>query len=161
MALTRHKLRSADAASIPLACEVCRERQVASLVVNFIFACDSCAKRIATALWLPRMKRIIFGVSRPVSWRISCRIAFSPSCSAHFRLRSSVRRKGRPDTEGEGDRVAWNIWSDRNVTAVVDVEIRWSAGWREPPRRHYSVRHCSGRRHDSDPDSCIPSHLAS
>src|SRR5271170_1301456 len=39
------------------------------------------------------------------------------------------------------------------VTAVVDVEIRLSARWRALPRRHCSVSHYAGRRHDSDPDS--------
>ncbi len=51
MALTRHKSRGVDTASIPVVCEVWRERPVTRLVVNFIFACDRCVKRISTALW--------------------------------------------------------------------------------------------------------------
>ena len=48
-AVARHKLRRVNAASIPLACEVCHEGPVTTLVADFIFACDSCARRIATA----------------------------------------------------------------------------------------------------------------
>ena len=61
MALARHKSRRVNAASLPLACEVCREEQVTTLVANFIFACDSCAKRIATALWQGRQERVVVG----------------------------------------------------------------------------------------------------
>jgi hypothetical protein len=58
MALAQHKSRRVNATSIPLACEVCREEPVATLVADFIFACDSCAKRIATALWHGRQERV-------------------------------------------------------------------------------------------------------
>jgi ribosomal protein L37AE/L43A len=61
MALTRHKLRGADAVPIPLACEVCRERQVARLVANFIFSCDVCSKRISAALWHGREELALMG----------------------------------------------------------------------------------------------------
>ena len=47
------------------------------------------------------------------------------------------------------------------VTAIVDVEIRLSARWRELLRRHCSVPHYAERRHDSDPDSCRLSCLIS
>jgi hypothetical protein len=63
MARARHKSRGADAASIPLACEVCRERPAANLVVDLIFACDPCAKRISTALWHGGQERVIGGES--------------------------------------------------------------------------------------------------
>jgi len=61
MALARHKSRRVNVASIPLACEVCREGPVTTLVVDFIFACDSCAKRIASALWHGRQERVVVG----------------------------------------------------------------------------------------------------
>jgi len=61
MALARHKSRRVDAVSIPLACEVCREEPVTTLVADFIFGCDSCAKRIATALWHGRQERVVAG----------------------------------------------------------------------------------------------------
>jgi len=38
MALARHKSRRVNAVSIPLACEVCREEPVTTLVADFIFA---------------------------------------------------------------------------------------------------------------------------
>ena len=59
MALARHKSRRVNAAFIPLACEVCREGRVTTLVADFIFACDSCAKRIATVLWHGREERTL------------------------------------------------------------------------------------------------------
>jgi hypothetical protein len=59
MALARHKSRGADAASVPLACEVCREGPATTLVVDFIFACDLCAKRISTALGRGREERVL------------------------------------------------------------------------------------------------------
>jgi hypothetical protein len=31
------------------------------MVADFIFACDSCAKRIATALWRDRQERVVVG----------------------------------------------------------------------------------------------------
>jgi ribosomal protein L37AE/L43A len=61
MALARHKSRRVNAVSIPLACEVCREEPVTTLVADFIFACDRCAERIATALWHGRQKRVVAG----------------------------------------------------------------------------------------------------
>jgi hypothetical protein len=61
MALARHKSRRVIATSIPLACEVCREEPVTALVADFIFACDSCAKRVATVLWQDREKRVVVG----------------------------------------------------------------------------------------------------
>ena len=45
----------------PLACEVCREGPVTTLVVDFIFACESCANRIAAALWHGRQERVVVG----------------------------------------------------------------------------------------------------
>jgi ribosomal protein L37AE/L43A len=63
MALARHKSRRVNGASIPLACEVCRERQVTRLVVNFIFVCDVCAKRISAALWNGREELALPGKS--------------------------------------------------------------------------------------------------
>jgi ribosomal protein L37AE/L43A len=59
MALTRHKSGPLDTASIPVVCEVCRERPVTRLVVNFIFACDLCAKKISTELWHGREERTL------------------------------------------------------------------------------------------------------
>ena len=44
------QIARARAASIPLACEVCREGLVTTLITDFIFVCDPCAKRISTAL---------------------------------------------------------------------------------------------------------------
>jgi len=61
MVLARHKSRRVSAASIPLECEVCREGPVTTLVADFIFACDSCAKRIAAALWHGRQDRVAAG----------------------------------------------------------------------------------------------------
>jgi hypothetical protein len=61
MALARNKSRRVNAASVPVACEVCREKPVTTLVADFIFACDSCAKRIATALCCGRQERVVGG----------------------------------------------------------------------------------------------------
>jgi ribosomal protein L37AE/L43A len=61
MALARHKSRRVNAVSIPLACEVCREKPVTTLIADFIFACDSCAKRIAAPLWRGRQERLVVG----------------------------------------------------------------------------------------------------
>jgi len=61
MALARHKSRRVNAAFIPLAFEVCREKPVTTLVANFILACDSCAKGMATALWHGREERVVAG----------------------------------------------------------------------------------------------------
>jgi hypothetical protein len=61
MALARYKSRRVKAVSVPLICEVCREEPVTSLVADFIFAFDSCAKRIATALWRGRQERVVAG----------------------------------------------------------------------------------------------------
>jgi ribosomal protein S27E len=61
MVLARNKSRRVNGASIPVACEVCREEPVTTLVADFIFACDSCAKRIATALWNGRQERVVAG----------------------------------------------------------------------------------------------------
>jgi hypothetical protein len=61
MALARHKCRRVNRASTPRACEVRREEPVVTLVSDFIFACDSCAKRIATALWRGRQGRLVVG----------------------------------------------------------------------------------------------------
>jgi len=63
MALAWNKSRRVNAPSIPLACEVCREEPVTTLVADFIFACDPCAKRIATALWHGRQERVVAGES--------------------------------------------------------------------------------------------------
>ena len=65
MALARHESRRVNAVSIPLACEVCREEPVTTLVADFVFACDSCAKRIATALWHGRQERVVVGELLP------------------------------------------------------------------------------------------------
>ena len=61
MALTPHKSRWVNGAFLPLACEVCREEPVATLVADFIFACDVCAKRIPAALWHGRQERAVAG----------------------------------------------------------------------------------------------------
>ena len=61
MALARRKSRRVNAVSIPLACEVCRKEPVTTLVADFLFACDSCAKRTATALWHGRQERVVAG----------------------------------------------------------------------------------------------------
>lgn len=58
MALARHKSRRVNA-SIPPACEVCREEPVTTLVADFIFACNVCAKRISAALWHGREERAL------------------------------------------------------------------------------------------------------
>lgn len=34
----------------PVLCEVCGKRQAATIVVEFIFACDECAAKIETAI---------------------------------------------------------------------------------------------------------------
>jgi hypothetical protein len=57
MALTRYELHGSDTGSIQAACEVCNERSVTTLVANFIFACDRCARRISMSLWLRREER--------------------------------------------------------------------------------------------------------
>jgi len=46
-----------NGASIPPACEVCHEEPVTTLVADFIFACNVCAKRISAALWHGREER--------------------------------------------------------------------------------------------------------
>jgi len=61
MALAQRKSRRMSGASIPLACEICRKKPVTTPVADFIFACDSCAKRIAIALWRGRQERIVAG----------------------------------------------------------------------------------------------------
>ncbi len=61
MSLARHKSRRVNAAPVPPACEVCREKPVTTLVADFIFCCDSCAKRIATALWQNRQESVVVG----------------------------------------------------------------------------------------------------
>jgi hypothetical protein len=61
MALARHKSQRVNATSIPPACEVCREEPVMALVADFNFSCDSCAKRIATALWQDRQESVVVG----------------------------------------------------------------------------------------------------
>jgi hypothetical protein len=61
MALGRHKSRGVCAASIPLVCDVCREAPTTTFVVDFIFAGDSCAKRIVTTLWHGRQERLVAG----------------------------------------------------------------------------------------------------
>lgn len=63
MALARHKSRGVRAASVLLVCDVCRERPATTLVVDFIFACNSCAKRIVTTLWYCRQERVVAGKS--------------------------------------------------------------------------------------------------
>jgi ribosomal protein L37AE/L43A len=74
MALTRHKLGGADAVSIPLACEVCRERQVTRLVANLIFSCDVCAKRISAALWHGREELALMGKSPLLNSKCFCHL---------------------------------------------------------------------------------------
>jgi hypothetical protein len=44
---------------IPALCEVCRNRPVAMIVVDFIFACNQCAKRIEAAIWHRRDERLL------------------------------------------------------------------------------------------------------
>jgi hypothetical protein len=61
MALARRKSRGVRAASIPSVCDVCREGPATTLVVDFIFACDSCAKRIVITLWHGRQERVVAG----------------------------------------------------------------------------------------------------
>jgi hypothetical protein len=58
MALAWRNSRGGRAASIPLVCDVCRERPATTQVASFIFACDVCAKRISTALWRGREAEI-------------------------------------------------------------------------------------------------------
>ena len=41
----------------PARCEVCRERPAATIVVDFILACDECAVKIETAIRHPRTGR--------------------------------------------------------------------------------------------------------
>jgi len=59
MALAGYKSRRVNAASIPPACEVCREEPVTTLVADFIFACKVCAKRTSAALWHGREERTL------------------------------------------------------------------------------------------------------
>ena len=61
----------------------------------------------------------------------------------------------------EGAPVVRNGWNDRRFTAVADVEIRSSDRWQGEPRWRCNAPHYDERRHDSDPDSCRPSRLAS
>jgi hypothetical protein len=65
-ALPGHKSQRLNAASIPLVCEVCREGPVTIPVADFIVAYDSCAKRIATALWHGRQDRVVAGEICPL-----------------------------------------------------------------------------------------------
>jgi hypothetical protein len=58
MALARRNSRGGRAASIPLVCDVCRERPATTQVAGFIFACDVCAERISTGLWRGREAEI-------------------------------------------------------------------------------------------------------
>ena len=66
MALARRKSRRVNAVSIPLVCEVCRKEPVTTLVADFIFACDSCAKRIATVLCHGRQEPVVAGRISPL-----------------------------------------------------------------------------------------------
>jgi hypothetical protein len=59
MSLAGHKSRWVNAVSIPMACEVCREEPVTTLVADFIFACKLCAKRISAVLWHGREERTL------------------------------------------------------------------------------------------------------
>ncbi len=52
---------------IPALCEVCRNRPVAMIVVDFIFACNQCAKRIEAAIWHRRDERLLATHSRSSS----------------------------------------------------------------------------------------------
>ena len=46
----QYETRVPNSASIPVACDICRERPVTMLIVDFIFACKQCEKRISVAL---------------------------------------------------------------------------------------------------------------
>ena len=50
MGLGQYKRGAPKSRLIPVRCEVCRNRPVTMIVVDFIFACHQCAKRIETAI---------------------------------------------------------------------------------------------------------------
>jgi hypothetical protein len=57
MLRAHHKVRSSTSALVPTVCEVCRSQPAEVVVVEFIFACDRCAKNIAAATGDPRLRR--------------------------------------------------------------------------------------------------------
>jgi hypothetical protein len=59
MSLARHKSRRVNEASIPPACEVCREGPVTTLVADFIFPRSVSAKTISAVLWHGREERTL------------------------------------------------------------------------------------------------------
>jgi hypothetical protein len=62
--------RRVNAVSVPLTCEVCRKEPGATLVADFIFACDSCAERIATACGMVAKSAQLLGrISRLIAKR--------------------------------------------------------------------------------------------
>jgi hypothetical protein len=52
---------------VPALCEVCRNRPVAMIVVDFIFACNQRAKRIEAAIWHRRDERLLAVSPQPDS----------------------------------------------------------------------------------------------
>jgi hypothetical protein len=54
MLRAHHKVRSSTPALVPTMCEVCRIQPAEVVVVEFIFACDRCAQKIAAATGDPR-----------------------------------------------------------------------------------------------------------
>ena len=57
MAVARRKSGTSNFPLIPVLCEVCRNRPVVKIVVDFMFACERCAKKIETAIWHRPEKR--------------------------------------------------------------------------------------------------------
>ena len=49
MLRAQHKWGSSNSAVVPTVCEVCRTQPAEVVVVDFIFACDRCAKKIGAA----------------------------------------------------------------------------------------------------------------
>lgn len=49
MLRAQHKSRSSNSALVATVCEVCRSQPAEIVVVEFIFACDRCAKKIGAA----------------------------------------------------------------------------------------------------------------
>jgi len=49
MLRAQHKSGLSNSALVPTVCEVCRTQPAEAVVVDFIFACDRCAKKIRAA----------------------------------------------------------------------------------------------------------------
>lgn len=76
-------------------------------------------------------------------------------------LRSLTARSLATDKRGRCERPPWLPPESPAVTATGGSESRSFDRWRGELRRRCSVFRYGGRKHDSAPDSCIPTHLVS